>query len=599
MKKKKSRGGGILFVLLLVGGGVVAWGATKGGWFRAEEEVALAGAEVRRGDLLISETVRGNLEAKESISLRSEIEREVTILYLIDEGTKVSEGDLVCELDVSELEDRKISQEIEVKSAEATFTKAREQYEIQVIQNETDLADAKLQEELARMDLEKYVVTDGEWTNELAASEEAIALKKEELVRAEDVLRNTQILFDKGFAQALELEGDTATVRRIGVEIDQAKRDRDLKVAYEHDRRLKELGAAVKTAERNIEKTRKQAIARLADFEAERESASYKLKREQDSLARINQQVGKAKIYAPEEGIVVYGRKKSRWGGGEPVEQGGTVYERQEIISMPKPGGMTVEASLHETRLKLVKEGQNCRISIDALPGRSYEGFVSFVAVLPDSGSYWANPNQRIYKAEITIEDAVPEMRPGMSCGIEILVENLVDVLYVPRQAVFFDGDRTVAFVNNGEEVETREVQVGQDNSRWVSISEGLSEGEFVLLTPPADFDPAPRATSRPEGSEASAELAEKAPKVLAEQTKRTRSGESGGERSGGGRKPSAEQIEAIRKSRGKQGGGAGGGGPKGGGGAAQAGAATKVVPAAVPAAVEAGSLDQVGAGQE
>ena len=59
-------------------------------------------------------------------------------------GAGRHEGDLVVELDVSQLADELVAQEIEVKNAEAAFTKAREQYDIQVIQNESDIAAAEL-----------------------------------------------------------------------------------------------------------------------------------------------------------------------------------------------------------------------------------------------------------------------------------------------------------------------------------------------------------------------------------------------------------------------------------------------------------------------
>ena len=127
-------------ILATIGG--VGYAAVELERMRPEEEVALEGAEVRRGPLRISETVRGNLEARNAVVLRSEIERGTTILYLIDEGTEVSPGELICELDVSELEDRQVEQEITVNRAKASLTKAEEQYAIQEIQNRTDTAQA-------------------------------------------------------------------------------------------------------------------------------------------------------------------------------------------------------------------------------------------------------------------------------------------------------------------------------------------------------------------------------------------------------------------------------------------------------------------------
>ena len=115
-------------ILAVVGG--VGYAAVELEWMRPEEEQAIEGAVVRKGSLRISETVRGNLEARNAVVLRSEIERGTTILYLIEEGAQVKPGDLVCELDVSELEDRQVEQEITVNRAKASLTKAEEQFAI-------------------------------------------------------------------------------------------------------------------------------------------------------------------------------------------------------------------------------------------------------------------------------------------------------------------------------------------------------------------------------------------------------------------------------------------------------------------------------------
>ena len=155
-----------------------------------------------------------------------------------------------------------------------------------------------------------------------------------------------------------------------------------MKEQFENTRRTKELESDVATAERDVEKTKLQAAARLVDFQADLNSAKYKLDREKQKLEEIEQQLGKSKIYAKADGITVYGRKRSRWGSGEPVEQGGEVYERQEIISIPQSGSMTAKASLHETRLKKIRAGQRVRVTVEALPGRSFEGVVSYVAQL-------------------------------------------------------------------------------------------------------------------------------------------------------------------------------------------------------------------------
>lgn len=507
-----SRDGGAMIVLLVIAAALVA--AWKLDAFSAilegKEEVAIEGAEVRQGDLRISEVVKGNLEATDSVTLKAEVEGRSTIIFLEEEGTMVKEGDLVAELDVSQLEDDLVRQEIEVKNAEANYTKAREQYDIQVIQNVSDIAAAELAHDLAELDLAKYVGvaadddleegedgesgkgSPGEWDNELASAEETVLLREEDLARADNDLVWYEQLHAEGFVQKNEYDAKKLAKQRAEIQLKQAERDRDLKVRFGNRRRLAELQADIETTQRDIDKTEKQAAARLADFEAARESARYVLDRERQQLEEMKAQVSKSKIYAPTSGLLVYARERSRWGSGDIVAEGDEVRERQEIATIPRQGGMTVKASIHETKLKKIRVGQPCVVTVEAFPGKTFEGHVEFVAVMADSGSWRSNPNQRLYKADISLANPTREMRPGMSCSVEILIDDLSDVTYIPRQSVNLDGGQTIVFVVENGQALRREVEVGLDNSKWVQIKSGLEKGEIVALAPPADFEPAP-----------------------------------------------------------------------------------------------------------
>lgn len=492
------RGGALTIILVLVALAAGAWqsGLLKG-VFEGEVEVKIEGAPVRTGPLRISEVVRGNLEASDSISLKCEIEGRSTIIFLAEEGTSLNAGDLVVELDVSQLADELVAQEIAVKNAEAAFTKAREQYDIQVIQNESDLAAAELALELAELDLAKYTGNPeanepGEWDNELGSAEEAVLLGEEELSTAEKELSWAIKLHAEEFKSQNELEEKQFARQRSEVKLAQARRELALMIKFGNRRKLAELQSDVDTRRRDISKTVKQAAAKLADFLAERESASFKLVREREQLDELKQQVGKSKIYAPEPGLLVYAREKSRWGSGDTIEEGTEVRERQELCTIPRQGGMTVKASIHETKLKKIQAGLPCLVTVDAFPNRTFEGRVEFVAVMADSGSWRSNPNQRLYKADISLLNPTRDMRPGMSCSVDILVEDLDDATYIPRQSVFLDGGKTIVFRRTDAGVERREVEVGLDNTKWVAINSGLDKGDVVLLAPPADFEPAP-----------------------------------------------------------------------------------------------------------
>ena len=110
--------------------------------FASDTAEAIQGAPVRRGNLHISEVVRGNLEASDSIELKVEIEGGSKITFLAEEGIALEKGDLIAEFDTSRFEEDLVQQEITVNNSEAAVVKAQEQLDIQAIQNQSDIAAA-------------------------------------------------------------------------------------------------------------------------------------------------------------------------------------------------------------------------------------------------------------------------------------------------------------------------------------------------------------------------------------------------------------------------------------------------------------------------
>ena len=502
--------------------GVLWYGFGPGAWFEPKQTAQLEGVEVRRGPMTISVIERGNLKAADSVSLKSEIEGSTSILWLVDEGLTVAEGDLLVELDSTDLVDQRFSREISVRNAEATYIKSKQAYEIQKSQNASDIAKSQQNLTFAEEDLRKFL--EGERESRRQEGLESITLATEEFARAENDLKWSQELESKGFLTSTELEADRLAENRAEIMLEQAKRDFDLLERFQLPRDEAALRADLEEAERELERVQLQAAARLVDYEAAMSTNEITLKLESEKLRKIEDQIAKARIFAPRAGMVVYGKEPgSRYGSGDPIQAGTEVRERQELISIPSAAGMIAQASLHESVLKQVSAGQDCIVRVDAVPGREFHGRVSFVALLPDQNSWWANPNQRLYRTDIAIEDGSGEMRPGMSCSIEVLVDQLEDALHVPVQSVFRHDSKNVAFVATGDgSYEPRDVEVGRYNDRWVEVLSGLSEGEVVLLSPPPGFTPKPGGEER-----ASPGSADDTP---------ARSGGSSGKPGGGGR---------------------------------------------------------------
>lgn len=476
----------IALVVVTVAG--VSWyGVSKGHWFTQAAQAPIEGARVERGPLRISVIARGDLRAADSVSLRSEVEGRTTILSLAPEGTHVKQGDLVCELDATQLVEKRFQQDIAVSNAEAAFIKAKQNFEIQESQNNSDIAQAKQKLEFAQQDLTKFL--EGERASELEKSKQAIDLAKEEAARAQDKLSWSQKLAEKGFLTQSELEADRLAGHRADVVLQQATRDLELLERFQMPRKESELRGALEEAQRERERVELQAKAHIVDFEADVRTNQAKFDLEKEKLVKLTGQIAKARLLAPRAGLLVYAQRDS---DEPPIQEGTEVREREEICSIPSAEGMIAQAKLHESVLDKIRIGQGCTIKVDALQGAEFEGKVSFVAVLPDQTSRWMNPNTRLYRTDLAIAAGSEGMRPGMSCAIEILVEILPDAIHVPVQSVFRREQENVCFVPRNGVTESRPVVVGRYNDKWVQILSGLAEGETVLLSPPPGFSVKP-----------------------------------------------------------------------------------------------------------
>jgi HlyD family secretion protein len=438
------------------------------------------GAPVRRGPLRIAVTAAGSLSPAETTTLSSGVEGRTTILDIVPEGSQVTKGQIVCELDATTMAEQRIQQSIEVGNAQAALVKARQNLEIQKSQNLSDANKAKQAVDFAQQDLQMFL--EGERDSELEAARQAIDLAREESQRARDRVNWSEKLADKGFLTSTEFEADRIAEHRAKVALEQALRELDLLERFRMPRRASELQGLLAEAHQELARVDLQSSAKLVDFEAALLSGEAVSSFEREKLARLEAQIEKARLRAPRDGFVVYAQRDS---DEPPIQAGAEVREREVILSIPSSDGMVAQVKLHESVLKQVQPGQPCTIRVDAMPGTELEGAVTFVAMLPDQNSRWTNPNLRVYRADVAVTSPSTGLRPGMSCSVEILIDELEDALYVPVQAVFRELQSNICFVARGSRVERREVEIGRYNDLWVQVTKGLAEGEVVLLQAP------------------------------------------------------------------------------------------------------------------
>ena len=171
-----------------------------------------------------------------------------------------------------------------------------------------------------------------------------------------------------------------------------------------------------------------------------------------------------------------------------PIEQGAQIPRGYSIIVIPDTTQLKVEIKVHETWINKIELDQKARITTTAFPDKVFAGKVLKKAPMADSQSYSLLADVKVYTTDVSIEGTHDYLRTGMTAKVEISIDELKDVLYVPIQSVVTEEDeenKKICYVMTDKGHQRREVEIGLFNDDFVEIKSGLVEGEQVLLNPP------------------------------------------------------------------------------------------------------------------
>ncbi len=140
-----------------------------------------------------------------------------------------------------------------------------------------------------------------------------------------------------------------------------------------------------------------------------------------------------------------------------------------------------ISAPIDEVDAPAVRAGQEAIITLDAFPTEKFPGIVRRVA------PYVLDIEKQARTVEIEAEinqppenSAMGDLLPGYSADIEVILATRLDVLRVPTQ-VILDGNRVFIFENGV--LHERLIQTGISNWEQTEVIDGLTDGDFVVLS--------------------------------------------------------------------------------------------------------------------
>src|SRR4051794_17491186 len=180
----------------------------------------------------------------------------------------------------------------------------------------------------------------------------------------------------------------------------------------------------VKVAESNVQEREKQITPQESRINVEKatlESARYDL--------------SKVRMESPIDGIVTRRNVQE----GETAVIGTMNNAGTVLLELADMGIIQAEVEVDETNVPHVQIGQPAKITIDAIPDRTFKGHVSEIGNSPiqaASGAAATGTQATNFKVAVILDKKVPDVRPGFTCTADITTATRKEVVSVPIPAV-------------------------------------------------------------------------------------------------------------------------------------------------------------------
>ena len=165
------------------------------------------------------------------------------------------------------------------------------------------------------------------------------------------------------------------------------------------------------------------------------------------------------------------------------VEQGQRIEANASVLELVDTNVIEIDGSVDEIDVLSVTVGAEAAVTMDALPGQSIPGAVSFLGAEAQS-------QQGIVSYPIGVQVQPPDdvqLPEGLSAVATITIGQDLDVLLVPIQAVRGSFDQpTLGLMVDGQIVETP-VTLGSSDDFWTVVTEGVEEGDQIVMAAQVD----------------------------------------------------------------------------------------------------------------
>jgi membrane fusion protein (multidrug efflux system) len=215
----------------------------------------------------------------------------------------------------------------------------------------------------------------------------------------------------------------------------------------------------------------KQKYQRALDLEKQgfissqaKDEAENNLKVSEAALALAEAKLAKLTITAPFSGII----------GLRSVSVGDYVKEGADMVNLEAIDPLKVDFRVPEVYLTQLRVGQTLELTLDAMPGKTYEGRLLAINPLIDAAG-----RSVVIRAQVKNQDAA--LRPGMFARVRLFTRDVQEALIVPEQAIVPQGEEWFVYRVVDGKAQRAKVDIGQRRDGKAEIVKGLDAGDLVV----------------------------------------------------------------------------------------------------------------------
>jgi HlyD family secretion protein len=289
------------------------------------------------------------------------------------------------------------------------------------------------------------------------------------------------------------LSAQQTAVAQARVQLESAKSS--LKLAQDTLKRQQDLWKEQLTTKQELDRAENDVKLRERDVEAREASITMESTRVRQTTADLDNakyNLGQVSIDSPIDGIVT--RRNIEL--GENVMIGTMNNAGTVLLTIADMSIIEAELEVDETDIPNVKMGQTAKVTIDAIPDKTFTAKVTEIGNSPIQATAAAASRATNFKVVVTIVDEIPEVRPGFTCTADITTATRKGVVAIPIQATTV---RELVFDEKGNVVKPPETDKKKPQRPGAAAAaEELkpgqtkkeTEGVFVIKSGKAAFVP-------------------------------------------------------------------------------------------------------------